>query len=1682
LQREKQAHAAVLGRIEHNNFVERTKESAELLKHSDKFSEQMKGVFQGASVESGGFFQNLKTGFGRVSENLKDRSKDMASKSFADFGKDARYAAALKKKRESSGDDQAQLTKADRADALAGRGKDLFKGLTNSLEFAFKGTINNLMKSGIGIVIEKIASIAGSFSKMMEPLDKTFNVIKPLLNFFETILGTWGEMLEGIMGDMYSFRKEMTMSAGMATKTATQLQMVGDYTVLGADGAKRMRESWDAVVEYTNSYVTDLGKSKDEMNNSVVLMSKISKLTGISAQESASFVTQMNNGLQMSVAETNKMVVNLKTDAQSAGLNFKFVMQDVAKEGSRMAMYGERISGGIMKAAIRARELGGSLKTWTGLMDGFGDSWEGVVGFATDFNRLAGGQVMDAFQLKAAQVTGDVEKVQNIVVGAMKNVKNEADLRGHLGKRFQQLLGIDDDEYAKLVERVHVEKIMEPALKNIDKLVSSMKGSSPIDKMFGLDGLDDDKKRQFSKVYADWEKGMKAAGKNVNDELRIMQERALVTAAQDAVKKGIYGDVEEFSRAIQAGDEKAGKFLQDALKDAVNFPDFKSIEEALEESMNPQDRMEVMIKEIARSWFPKLISIVALIAEGLAEVVDFLGGDSVAKEMRKVSGSFKLIAATAEESGKGKDIIKMSKNEEMKRIFETYLPGQEVNVENSKELMKQLEEVQNKLKGEKDEGSINALKNVTSMMNLVTEREKASADVAVFSNQAKEGDKIETIEDLSKTSGQLGKISKTLEEYGGSLSKSSASITETLSGFAEIADGNHMKGLKTVFVGLIKTGISFSKMLVSASKLLINSVIRPIENVWGALEEVFEGIVTFDVEKIFDGMFDLVSAPIRGIFSSISDWIVDTFGKAGEFFIKKVGDILDAMNPVSAVKKGISAIGEWFGIGPSKPAGDIAFDAGEVVSVIDKNKQMWTLDPQDKVVASTNFDFSSDNISTGVALQKGALKIDNEVTTRGLGGSKKFYPANNIPEDVKDILEGSATNIKSSFVDFDPTYGGDSESVSISPGSGQYTQYGLEAAKVAKAQLDKGIVETPPKSNKGKGIDEFLKHVGLGPGYPWCAAFASYVWGKAGDSLGIKSPVKSGGVGALMGQAKSKNIFSKDPTVGAMALYKDKNRSHVDIVTSVDGNKYSSIGGNQGKGERVSAGSKNKSSATGFILPYLDGKTSWLQGDANVYSSKDKVDVSRAATRDIAYSADGGLMYLVDKWGNVYGLGGEGAVVTPNINFDSKIKSKIRNFMEPGGIYEKFPVPQWWQQKADDLNMNLGKYVDDIDYLGLAKQGGSDDSAKLDLAQYILKGIGYSDDEFNTLASSGDKVKIVSRLYNELMYGADPKIQKNQRIKDIDWNKLKKAVDRWYGGGAIPSEWNSDLVSAIMEVESGGSGFANYEGLGEFPKLRFEPHVFNRTSKSGKMEYTNSGRGFSTKKSETGANAFLRAKQIDENAAIESTSYGKYQLMGHHWQKSSGSPQEYLEMMKSERGQDKAFIDYINSNKRLREVVLKNSFTKDDVREFSRVYNGPSNVDGYSGKVIKKLASKGINIADAYFGKGDVLGIMTPTGMYSPRSDDAVAVGTKLPNNKTNTKLQEGELSNYLSKGQTTGTSYSNTGNDELVSVMRLVASLLRKQTTPAPIKAGNVYLDGMNVGRTLHPNISGHGNNLNGG
>lgn len=148
----------------------------------------------------------------------------------------------------------------------------------------------------------------------------------------------------------------------------------------------------------------------------------------------------------------------------------------------------------------------------------------------------------------------------------------------------------------------------------------------------------------------------------------------------------------------------------------------------------------------------------------------------------------------------------------------------------------------------------------------------------------------------------------------------------------------------------------------------------------------------------------------------------------------------------------------------------------------------------------------------------------------------------------------------------------------------------LSALALEKAKSQIGVVEIPKGSNKGPEVDQYLKSVGLGPGYMWCMAFVYWCVNEAAKEKGIKNPLyKTGGVSLQYNKSHAR--VSKTPTVGSVLILDYGNGAgHTGLVESIDGFYVNTIEGN----------TNNDGSREGYTVCRHRRKISSIKGFINI--------------------------------------------------------------------------------------------------------------------------------------------------------------------------------------------------------------------------------------------------------------------------------------------------------------------------------------------------------------------------------------------------------------------------------------------------------------------------------------------------
>lgn len=197
------------------------------------------------------------------------------------------------------------------------------------------------------------------------------------------------------------------------------------------------------------------------------------------------------------------------------------------------------------------------------------------------------------------------------------------------------------------------------------------------------------------------------------------------------------------------------------------------------------------------------------------------------------------------------------------------------------------------------------------------------------------------------------------------------------------------------------------------------------------------------------------------------------------------------------------------------------------------------------------------------------------------------------------------------------------------------------------------------------------------------------------------------------------------------------------------------------------------------------------------------------------------------------------------------------------------------------------------------------------------------------------------------------------------------------------------VIRAVDEVESRGAGFLDDSR----PTILFERHIFSRRT-GHRYDILHRGISSPTPGGYGAAGAYqykrlAEAIRLDRKAALQSASWGRYQVMGFNAELCGWPDVEAFvaDMCKSEALHMQAFVGYCRANDLVRFLATH------DWRSFAAGYNGRGNVDEYSQKLAvayrRHAAPKAVSPRDTIKRIQEALGVVND-GIFGPITRQAL--------------------------------------------------------------------------------------------
>jgi len=166
-----------------------------------------------------------------------------------------------------------------------------------------------------------------------------------------------------------------------------------------------------------------------------------------------------------------------------------------------------------------------------------------------------------------------------------------------------------------------------------------------------------------------------------------------------------------------------------------------------------------------------------------------------------------------------------------------------------------------------------------------------------------------------------------------------------------------------------------------------------------------------------------------------------------------------------------------------------------------------------------------------------------------------------------------------------------------------------------------------------------------------------------------------------------------------------------------------------------------------------------------------------------------------------------------------------------------------------------------------------------------------------------------------------------------------RLTDADYADAANALGCEIGAIKAVAQVESAGDGF-NLDGT---PKILFEGHQFSKFTKGEfdltypTLSYPSWTKQFYGKTQAQEHQRLTEARRLHSTAALLSTSWGKFQIMGFNFAACGFTSVDWFvsAMCTSEKAQLDAFVEYIKTR------GLADELQEHRWEDFARLYNGP---------------------------------------------------------------------------------------------------------------------------------------------
>ena len=290
------------------------------------------------------------------------------------------------------------------------------QGFMARLSSAAMGLIGTVGGPFLSFIAEKTGEalkdmtnqVFASLSSVTKQLDTNFRGMVKNLGYYT------GEFQEIFLSNMTAMTSTLTEKGGFSDELKNLGTFLEDVYIDPKDSQTAMEALFNSASVFHEEMRDGRNVTAGYMSNMVAGFTKL----GVSAKSSASMINIASKALGKSPIMSVEFMKSIKQVGSALGKNIGETFQEFIGMGSKMTMFGDRVTGVFGRIAAQAKAAGMETKTLVDIAMEF-DTFEGAAKAAGQLNAVLGQTAIDAMSLVHADPDKKIEMIRDAISGSV---------------------------------------------------------------------------------------------------------------------------------------------------------------------------------------------------------------------------------------------------------------------------------------------------------------------------------------------------------------------------------------------------------------------------------------------------------------------------------------------------------------------------------------------------------------------------------------------------------------------------------------------------------------------------------------------------------------------------------------------------------------------------------------------------------------------------------------------------------------------------------------------------------------------------------------------------------------------------------------------------------------------------------------------------------------------------------------------------------------------------------------------------------------------------------------------------------------------------------------------------------------------------------------------------------------